>query len=215
MKKITAITLAIVIIFVCYTVNAENVYDKEFSIRNGIKYGMSMDEIKNIEIQNGNLIFTADEFGAEQVFGNDVEFVVGTELAGNVATIVYWADDNNVLKEFQYWIPYVSYSTMENSLVEKYGQPLTKNEIIPFQTRIMTLYDNSSSASPKQTGYSSWVVIYNDCCVVIEILGFDSVYVGNHVNINYNLVSYEEAYAVLSAIEEKTMQIEQSSINDL
>lgn len=215
MKRITALTLAIVVVFVCCTANAESVYDKEFSIRNGIKYGISMDEIKNIEIQNGNMILNVDELGVEQFFGNDVEFVVATELAGNASSVIYWADDNHVLKEFQYWIPYVSYSTMEKSLVEKYGQPLTKNEKIPFQTRIMTLYENSSSASPKQTGYASWIVFYNDCCVVIEILGFDSVYVKNHVNINYYLVSHEEADAVLSAIEKKNNEIEQSSVNDL
>ena len=60
MKKLLSFVLAVLMVLSVVSASAENEFDEDFSIRNGIKYGMSIEEIKSIEIQNGNEEFVGD-----------------------------------------------------------------------------------------------------------------------------------------------------------
>ena len=130
--------------------------------------------------------------------------------------LFYWFDEEEQLKDFQYWIVDAStYSSFENSLTEKYGQPFMRDTQIPFNTRIMTLFDHSSVLNPKIRNYSSWLLWYDDCCVVVELMQFYSSRNGEVLNLNYSLVSHKEATNVLQGIKNEIDAAQQSAMNDL
>ena len=79
-----------------------------------------------------------------------------TKVAGMDSLIFYWVDENACLKDFQYLVLGSSaYDNLENALITKYGQPLATDPQIPFQTRIMTAFDNSRVLNPKVNNYAS------------------------------------------------------------
>lgn len=214
MKKIVALLLAVLMVGLNCVASAETVFQEPFTIRNGIKAGMSAEEVKETEIKNGNEQYY-DE-GISSLFGEEFEFAFLTNVAGNSTVLFYWFDENDSVKDIQYGLLAASaYDSLEKNLIEKYGQPFVANTQLPFETRIMTFYDHIRVMNPVVKNYESWILWYDDCCVVVELLKLYTSKAGYAPVLNYSLVSHEEVEKVLAGIERSVEAAEQSAINDL
>ena len=88
MKKAISVLLVLLVLIVCSIGNA---LAEDFIIRNGIRFGMTVDEVKNIELTNGvsNEDIQFSDFLGEQLY-------IRTNIAGyDNAHVAYIVNDIN------------------------------------------------------------------------------------------------------------------------
>lgn len=129
MKKFTTLLITLMVLFsFCYSANAE-----EFTLRNGIAFGDSMEDVKSKETIAIDTI--DDEFG-ENDAESDHPYSITTKedtVAGiSGSQIFYHFDKDKKLCEVVYFFASSSnkdiidsnYETINSGLVRKYGSPL-------------------------------------------------------------------------------------------
>ncbi|MBP3649705.1 MAG: hypothetical protein J6K73_07990 [Clostridia bacterium] len=186
MKKIVALVMAFVALFVSTACADPVVINDNFSIRNGITYKMPAEEIKKIERNNGS------RTGDSSVFWGKADLDYLTELMGKETGLVYWHDENDCLKEFQYMLV-MGYNSMESTLRGKYGDPQYVNNPPAIDTRRFVVCDKLKPLDPIVKDYAGWMVKYNDCYVLIEMSNIYAKGLGGNLGfLNYCVLSYEE-----------------------
>lgn len=196
------------------------VFNEEFSIRDGIKYGMSLAEVKEVEKSNGNGQYASE---AQQLDngGRDIDYD-GLSVAGVSNSYVrYTFDSNDRLYDIGYGLGDidVSYSSakkvydeMRQNLEDKYGKPINDSD------DIFDIYSNQMqnmlfmASFFNVTGeFCQWIAQYNDCWCVIDLMVFNDSMSSNFCYIGYRLVSYEEMAEYVStsvaAAEEKSNEL--------
>ena len=211
-KLITACLCLIVLISFINSCLAE-----DFSIRNGIHFGMTIDEVKKCERDNGlpdsSIYFESDNYGII-----DKYYCIGyeTEIAGIYdSRLFYYFDlDTKKLREIQYELgsEYQSEKTatsnftdISTSLNSKYGLPeyssvLYSGSLYVIQTQNF-LKAIFMSKDPGDVAFHEWLIDYGNYYVLI-----DSTYyvtdANRHVTgVGYRCVTKEEEK---QAIQDKT-----------
>lgn len=127
MKKIVSLILAEMLLMLCCTATAEG-----FSLRNGIQFGNSMDDV----LAKETLAIKKIEDEAEEDDDSDYPYSITTEngtVAGVAGAYVWYRfDADKTLREVEYVLPSKSkkdssdseYETLYKGLANKYGTPL-------------------------------------------------------------------------------------------
>lgn len=186
--------------------------NEDFYIRNGITFGMSADEIHQIEVENGNVLI---EDSSWQFIYSEISAAYATNLAGYPCDILYYFNDEGNLTGFKYVLEKENeFKSIFENLKKKYGKAGSANDRPPFETQTLNISRDMAFLNPKITTYNFWLVQYQDCFVYIEIttLKMDE---GTHYRIDYSVFSYEEAAVALGIKEFLDQQAEQSVENDL
>ena len=216
MKKLMAFALILAMLLGNMTTVFADVQfvteDEAFSIRGGIHWGATKEEIVNIETANEN-----SPNDSETYYG-DYDLSYKTLLAGYEAVITYWLDSNQTLDEFQYILfQSEAYSNIKTALTQKYGVPLFDKQSYIAGTGIDRVSKNLSILSPSERDYAGWIVQYNDCYLMLEMkhLYFTQAKGMSLYLVNYDILSYEEMAAHQAAYDGLIEYMNSSFENDL
>lgn len=214
MKKVLALIMTILLAVSFGTVSlAQSEFSENFSIRNGIHYGMTKDEASKIEksplatVSDGE-IKDADTLafrgGHSKDKWNDYLYYKEITLAGYKNTYMSFGfDENGIIKDITYILnsgdQQKAYTDMRSNLSSKYDTPVF-DENAPFPSesyRIASKDDKVLGVSMEFSvaKYSGWLVKYADCYVEIDLCLHKLKYNTNTnyiCSIGYRLVSFEE-----------------------
>lgn len=189
MKKILSILIISILLFSLAScssnsssVSISKKFNEDFTIRNGIKFGMSKDEIIKIE---ENTIASYDYIIKN--FDNNMSMedmynkyhtmrVVSKVLEQDFQTIQYYFDDDMKLIDVGYELnDKFTYDELLKLLKNKYGNPVNSETAkyirgIKYTPLITTLplYDFPGSHDINANSVY-WIVEYKDCAVLIEL----------------------------------------------
>lgn len=187
--------------------------DSEFTIRGGVHYGSTKEEIDAIEKNNGSSPTDTDTF-----YGETYDLSYTTPLAGHPACVTYWMDSNGILDEFQYLLyTNESYMDIKSALVDKYGAPMntaSTSTALIVGTGIDRISEQLKVLSPYDKDYSGWLIKYNDCFLMIETKNIYIRKAGNSLYVvNYDILSYDEMQS-LQVHNEVYQEFKDTSINN-
>ena len=219
MRKLTAwIALGMVMLM------GTNAIAETFEIRNGIHFGMSVEEV--IEVEKGNGLSTGNEpkeangdTANAQVMGykpgKNLEIyylpdsIAGIDGGNNHQSIRYvFEASNNSLYAIEYWFGYFSttsnYEEIQAAFEEKYGEPLHKADgefFSPYTPSLgmYFLYAYLGADDEKLSDYSQRLVSYDDINVVIETVLMYSTKTGRYeLRAGYRSITNEELEQIIS-----------------
>lgn len=155
-----------------------------FTIRNGVQFGMTRQQIINIEGQPGAT--------------DHRSYTYNTSISGDPAYIVFYFDDSDKLCGIFYLFSethynsdrYISdYKNIEKSLENKYGTPYLTNEYWTSST-YKAIYSETPGLAV-QMGYLGYVdiILYNETYIVHSLIGNDNMEVGHFIT--YSPMDYE------------------------
>ena len=219
MRKAFIILLATIILLCNYSAIAE----EQFSIRNNVQFGDSVETVKEKDEIMKNK--EASEFNVAGYIYYPAHLVEhNTELAGLESSLYYCFDDTG-LKEIVYVILKDKYSlknvtpdqfkavyaVLKESLTEKYGQPLDKNDIRAtvllgnymernaHPTEKGTYAATGMSFSYREVGFDSWLLEYDDYFVKIDLNYIDNSNKDRyHIILGYCKFSKDEYETILA-----------------
>lgn len=216
MKKFFS-ALIIVSMFVVLIGNA---LADDFSIRNGLLFGMTADEVKKIEKNNG----------IEKWSGEKETYLSGhASVAGYNNTFIlhsFRSDDKGVYRLYEvfYQIGEIGrdvFTSLSQSLIDKYGPPqhsyYTDKYIFPIHSDAMEraiLYKSNTTSGP----YYEWVLDYNKYHVLIDItLYADSETYGlpMKIAVSYRYITDDDIQAYNDSAQENENRIETERNRDL
>lgn len=218
MKKIICILLAMVILY-SNTALADN-----FTIHNGVSFGMTVDEVKATE-SNGGLQFQEvtkwNNFFDNDIFRLESEY---TTVAGrDESQVAYLFDTNGRMNAVLYIADDWFKDSFNNdgvieALEGKYGEPVAKNdEIVDIGGEAYDSVDvyinymkQHPSDNPKVTLFYQWLYPLDEGYVDIQV-EMISLSVINYRIISYSYRTEEEIDAVRDKIQKEKQSIE----NDL
>ena len=157
MKKAISFFIIITMLVIC---SIGNSFADDFSVRNGIQFGMSVDEVKQIEKSNG---MPDDNIYLDGLDYLKTCYQVGyknTSVAGvnNIDVIYTFNKDTKILEHIKYQLGVDSteeansaYNSMAKSLTDKYGEPR-----------------HTDTAS-----YNEWIVDFDDYSIIIYEACYD------------------------------------------
>lgn len=194
-SRLLSFVLAFILFVGCTTTtvlasgNVTDFSNEVFSIRNGITYQMTESEIMKRE--------TATFF--EKQSGNRLSYK-GTMEGFRDAQLWYTLDEENKLYELRYRLdmnsynmkPDASYQKVYLSLLQKYGSPFysfADGEFLPIR---------SSAVDYKIKNYSEWLIQYQDCYVVVDLVCTYSTIVSHYfVFLGYRMLNQEECSQIV------------------
>lgn len=229
MKRLFSMVLVIVtlsMIFTCCTAYAEN-----FSVRNGISFGMNKKEVIALEKQNGFEKYEdVDEddrvlYSGYEVLKLSVSSIGGINV-GLLGHITYCFDESGELDNLLYEFGMIlgdahdeSYNSIRNSLLSKYGDPIVENErTYVFTTPIIDRFNNVHRRYGGQIYHNSqWLYKYDDCCVIIDLIEFSrSRGASNNpdIMVEYKRISHEEVNDFFEQVKQQQQENEQERNRD-
>ena len=217
MKKKTffIMILVLVITTIPLLANAATLeYNENFSIRGGIGYGSSKEQVSQIEKNNGSVLKNDWDDVMEQLYGikkSDLRY--NTVLAGHDVLIYHYFNSQNELEEFHYCLTPETYKDITPSLIEKYGEAQFQGDNrAPFSTKALAEYEAFKGIGEKVSlyDYRGWLLQYNDCYVLIEAANSNVISV-----INYHFISYEEMEETIDLLKEADTAKKESIKNDI
>lgn len=229
MKKITALMLSMVMIILSVTsASAMEIrqMDGNMQFRNGITYGMTMEDVIAFENSKGNTEYETSENDDAEVYSRSISY--SSEVGGEPATLMYHFDQKDTLIGMDYNFASDNnkdqnkYNKMYTSIVQKYGEPMEKGDIISSSLYSITLYENLRTwasyqylgiNSYKLTDIAQWIVSFEDCYLLIDI-HYKSSY-GYQLCIGYRLFSETELENLLKNDQETIEEENQQRLNDL
>lgn len=237
MKKIVCFVMAVIlclplmIMFPAYAEWELPVNDEIFSIRNGISFGMSMEEVASLERSKENIPDTEifPEPNYNRLGYSNISFL------GNKAYLVYYFTKNKQLSSFAYLGLNKSHTfeNMYEALAGKYGEPMLTTELSLFNTAIWhyapfcmflpngdwsadTLSVNAAASSLDGSlwisDYAVWLVKNSDCAVVIELAEANN---GEYLDLGYAAITHEKMEIWLKYREEESNTTQDSYANDI
>ena len=184
MKRLLLI-IGICLLLIPCSVNADEIkqLNGDFSIRNGIRFGMTSQEILQAEGSNGTL----SERDGEVRVGYHINSIAGVPIGRAASdTLIYHLDkysSGNQLSGIDYWSGYYDntskakdyYPQIYNSMTAKYGESF--GEFVPFYTNSFSVnvidcirYSSSTTVQ----GFAQWIVRYDGYYVVISTAHLES-----------------------------------------
>lgn len=225
MKKTISFFLAITLHFLCLLGTA---FADDFSVRNGIQFGMSVDEVKQLEKDNGmpdyNL-YLEDNYGIYTYFclGYD------TSLAGIDGSRLIYCFDNktNRLKEIKYELgsrykdsekAMSIYKTVTETMIQKYGIPdyssSYNGKVFPILTESM-LEAAINATSYDDMVFNEWVITNDDYYILINCVYFDSSAGGSFCTVGYAYITKEEVKEADEGIDNRKKEEQRQRDKDL
>lgn len=210
MKRIFATVITLLILFTS-TTYAESigiepiVIHDNFSIRNGIGYGTTLDEAKESEEKLGTSS-SYDKTLVEWLLAGKYRKVYSTILSNKEVYLGYYTNEDNTIRELQYLI-LDSGAELKDALTKKYGNSNFHHTLLPgldTRTRWFT------SITKGISDYAGWLIKYDDCWVVVEYV-VNSFSSSKFSRINYCIIPDEEMQLYIG-LEETSQFITQSSI---
>ena len=228
MKKFISILLAMIIAMASVSVFAEaTVMEGEFSIRNGIKFGMSIEEVCAIETTTLCDVKTKNSvtMGKTTMYGYQASSIAGIPCSGKSPTLRYYFNSEGKLEAIHYWYGYYShnsawsyYHEMYDLMCEKYGEPLhhSDGEFFDILTPAFDTYF-ASNGYMKISGYAEWLVEYDDIWVVMDVLLNDmKTKSGDYeFSVGYRCISKEKMAAIVSNAERAAADKKQEQNSDI
>lgn len=206
MKKLISFVLVIVLALSMVAAMAE---EEEFSVRNGIKFGMTLDEVKAIEAANGNE--NGEEFGRTISYENvSVAGYPGTSIEywfddGSLFQIVYFIGDDTDDETEEFAAKAVS--ELATSLEEKYGEPAYAGGKVVAPTR-SEKFDSyiGQGMFYKIPAFSEWLIKKANGYVNIDLFLLCKLETMYSAILVYNEVDDELIESIEQAEEEKQKQ---------
>ena len=201
------------------------VSNKNFSIRNGIQFGMDITDVQAIE-QHENRVsvsyygityaeasaFVASKQNNTSYIFDENTYIFTDMVAGQECNVVYVFDDENKLISLRYLSEYnMLSSNLSDSLVAKYGAPQYSASKMPFETKSFFYYDLCSATyynDCEQHSYSGWLIPFDNTYVAIEAICFSLSDMMCYECITYTPISFSE-------YNKATNEIQTSISNDL
>lgn len=220
MKKIIALLISTMIVIVCLSTWA--VAD-EFSLRSGIKFAMSEQEVRTVEKGNGNNV------NPEEVASNADESIKklqysGVSIAGlDNCTLSFFFSKDGKLQEVGYYLgpngsapPSGTYEVMKETLINKYGEPTINAtgsmlDLVPYGLADNLLLYQLLGGSLNDL--CQWLVEYDDCVVLIDLYNFGLKTLKPYVE--YRMYTKEEVQSVINNKTEQLENQENARNNDL
>ena len=187
-KPVTLFLTLILSIFLIVSSNAESLdiprISESLSLRGGIKSGMSLNEVIQFESNNGNTDYSSGKERSELIYKKEIHY--STNIAGyDYSTLFYFFDKQSTCMGVGYIFGDGDHPVngekihdeMYSTLVQKYGEPLSKNELLSdnlyspllnfaFYTQsMMKMLGRSYSIHD----FSQWLIAYEDCYLLIDL----------------------------------------------
>lgn len=217
-KNLFCWVLIIVLLVSCQIAHA----DDTFSIRNGIQFGMSMEEVCNAERAYGTSIDGAIS-GPEESDYNPTEYMqlvkytYVTLMDYPQSVLSYYFDSNGELMSIGYVFGIGSknppsysavFSEMKELLINKYGTPYNENEFLSGDLATSMLSDDIYTCSLLQSvgmganfyDLNQWIVEYSDYYVLIDLYNL-KLFSSTHTYLGYRILSPEEFSTALQVID--------------
>ena len=226
MKKVSCLMLVILLTFSSMAI-AEFSFPKieeDFSIRNGIRFGMTREEIITLE----NATLQSDK-------NNSVKYSDVTLMGIKKVYLDYYFTSSNKMSGFVYHtlaVPGIDFDSFSAILCQKYGDPFIRGDLISKYSTPAWLSDATKSlirgeydpdtlwvdiagvskdGTVKLTDYASWYIEYPDGFLMIEFVECNNKWTG----LGYSFLSHTQMEQWLNEINKKTDEINKSFTNDL
>lgn len=229
MKQLIAIVCLLMAFLNPLLANAEwelPILHEDFSIRGGVTFGMSKEEVVVIEKNNGN---NPSLNTTKQISFEKMQFLDAKDVSLN-----YHFTTQEELSSFAYTInTKLTFSKLKAVMQEKYGVPWLTSELSFFKTAIWNEHpynlflsvggsrwnaNKLSGYRPKNygdrsfplyiSGYAVWLIKYNDYAVVIELAEAND---GSYLHLGYAGVSHDEMEDWLLTRQQLIRQEEQKT----
>jgi len=170
MKKYICILLLVVFVMSLIPAFGEaNRIEGDFSIRSGVKFGMTIDEVDRIETEVNGLPAGTRQNDSDLYYG--VETLAGISGLGGYDDLWYTFDKSTgQMNYFRYDFGRKTshYEELKANIIGKYGNPIHDNDgnIFPIITDGMkTFLKRGLRISP----YCEWLLQFDDCYVVMDL----------------------------------------------
>lgn len=177
MRKVVALVMVLIV-----SLSVTSAWAEGFSLRNGISFGDTMEEVRSKE--ELNIKETDNELKADEEYPYSLTTQNGTVAGVANSYIVYNFDKNKQLREVIYWLKESSssanidaeYSSVNAGLVRKYGEPLENKDgrthvvvgsaidLANYSVRLLNAFGGYAGIRD----YDEWVVFENGYNVKIE-----------------------------------------------
>ena len=223
MKKTACLFLALLLLL-CASTGAlcESVFQEPFSIRSGIRFGMTYDEVRAAETATVSSDTQLLTYAHSPTRYAAYLYYSGLTLAGYADTdLQYGFDEYGELKDITYLLGKLgdkAYDDLLSKLSGKYGEPqFTAPSVL--ETEALRMYTaNDSISNNSLHRYNGWLLSYTDCYVKMELVSAKSVISGKSFYwnvIGYRLISFEEFQSVADQIVRFEESVSQSVDSDL
>lgn len=190
MKRLISFMMVLMLMFSSVAAYAEGSrIEEDFTIRNGIKFGMSVEDVRIMEeALGGNAegetrTKNSSAMGSVTRWGYHVDSIAGIACTGNSTTLNYYFNANELLEGVEYWFGYYSpsvgranYNEIYGLMCEKYGTPLHDGDGKLFDVRTSAFdsyFSSKQFGSNNTVTYAEWLVEFNDTWVVIDVVLHD------------------------------------------
>ena len=204
MKKYVSCVLALAIILSCTSIS----YAEEFSIRNGIQFGMSIEQVRSIEEKNGSPKYEdVKDYDSKHYPGYSVLKIATASIGGidtsSYGKIVYCFDKNKhldcIVYEFGTHFPKASadekYVKIKKTMEEKYGKSIDEGTYL-VKTPVYYRWDWYKSMYGRLYHNNQWVIRFENYYVVIDLV--ELAMAGGTAN-NLNSVQVILEYKIVDA----------------
>lgn len=237
------VTLLLFIIFISNVFAESEASASSFSVRNGIQFGDSVEEVKKKDEAFKDIEAKPFSFSKyEIIYPNSLE-CDDIELVGIPMNLKYFFDEAG-LKEFRYYITHrpslviskdmlkvfsfsqleTAYDVLEQSLTKKYGDKLDENDpltelIEPEASSIQRPIDGLAGLRLEFTRegirLSDWLVKYDNYYVKITLNLVQENSTDGRLTLSYYMVTEEEFDALYAAYANKIREIEDDINNSI
>ncbi len=213
MKRLISLLVVLMLVASCLPALADidlPTYEGVFTIRNGISFGMSKEDVKTRE--NATL-------AGWMSIVEDQPYLCyeGIELVGfDNAELNYYFTEQDELYSFAYsrstrkYSP-LDFNVLKNILTQKYGEPIIPdNRLAKFSTVLWdtTLgFSGDENRANQITDYTTWYVKYDNGIVVIELAKSN---LNGNVGLGYRLISQEQWEKWMIEIKEENQESAES-----
>ncbi len=194
--------------------------EEDFSVRNGIKFGMTLEEVDSIEFisngpPHGDVILDYGDAGLYDLLRYNPTEIMGIPTNNGEVSLLYRfrIPDDHKLYEVAYFYGDMKdkidtyYSTLQESFIATYGAPLHEDDGKFFDVR--SIMFNMRVNADKTFGtdylgkYTQWLVQFNDYYVDIDL--FTENYKGEkRLYVGYRALSADEVNEYCNASASST-----------
>lgn len=240
MKRILAFALMVALMFNASFSLAEGSFSKQegdFAIRNGLRFGMSIEEVCSLEKTYGTSIDGTIESPENESYNPTgylkmVKYNPVTLMDYSQSTLSFYFDNSEKLMSIGYVFGISSdnppsyatvFSEMKTLLTNKYDAPYNDNDFVsPNLTTSMFSDDIANYALYNSMGMGSsfyalnqWIVEYDDYYVLIDLYSWNMFANVSHTYLGYRILSPEELTKILEEIESENKVQETKRQNDI